>query len=103
MSTIENTIDDIKTKKEEKTKKPNMWKVIFLNDDFTPFDFVVYVIFSVFNKSLDESFNITTKIHKEGSAVVGVYTHDVAETKQYIVMEMAKQNGHPLLVKIEEE
>ncbi|MCS7316842.1 MAG: ATP-dependent Clp protease adaptor ClpS [Candidatus Dojkabacteria bacterium] len=84
-------------------KKPKMWKVIFLNDDYTPFEFVVSVLLNFFNKTFDEASALTMQIHQKGSGVAGVYTFEVAETKQYLTMEAARQNGYPLLVKIEEE
>ena len=81
---------------EPKTKKPPMFNVILLNDDFTPMEFVVKVIKQVFNKTDDEAMRIMLKIHNEGMAVCGIFPHEIAETKMNQVLKFAKDEGHPL-------
>jgi len=83
------------------TKKPSMYKVILLNDDYTPMEFVVYVIQKCFNKNQDEATQIMLNVHKKGIGICGVYTYEVAEAKSKSVIDFAKQNQHPLLCSIE--
>ena len=82
--------------------KPSMYKVRLLNDDFTPVDFVSYVVQKFFNKTADESLSITMQIHKSGSAICGLYTKDIAETKVGIVNDYARKSQHPLKCTLEE-
>lgn len=82
--------------------KPAMYKVMLLNDDFTPMDFVVYVVQKFFHKNHEEAMGITAQIHTGGSAVCGFYTKDVAETKVGIVNDFARKNQHPLKCTFEE-
>lgn len=96
MSTQEDII--IKEKPKEKTKRPNLWSVKFYNDDFTPMDFVVYVLVDVLRLGIEEAANIMLKVHKEGAAVVGLYPRDIAETKAHKIMDLAKAHQHPLKV-----
>ena len=86
------TDQDLKTK----LKKPLMYKVIMLNDDFTPMDFVVLLLKKFFNKSSDEATQTMLNIHQKGSALCGIYSYEIAETKTLQVMKTAKDNGHPL-------
>ena len=83
------------------TKKPSMYKVILLNDDYTHMEFVVYVIQKCFNKNQDEATQIMLNVHKKGIGICGVYTYEVAEAKSKSVIDFAKQNQHPLLCTIE--
>ena len=78
-----------------KTKKPPMFDVILLNDDFTPMDFVVYVLKEIFNHNDDKANEIMLKVHNEGEASCGVFTKDLAET--FEVNNLAKINDHPLI------
>ena len=80
-----------------KTKKPPMFDVILLNDDFTPMDFVVYVLKEIFNHNEDKANEIMLKVHNEGEASCGVFTKDLAETKSFEVNNLAKINDHPLI------
>ena len=80
-----------------KTKKPPMFDVILLNDDFTPLDFVVYVLKEIFNHNEDKANEIMLKVHNEGEASCGVFTKDLAETKSLEVNNLAKINDHPLI------
>ena len=81
---------------EQALEPPRMFRVLLLNDDFTPMEFVVYVIQEFFNKDRETATQIMLKIHLEGKGVCGVYTHDVAATKVDQVMDAAQQAGHPL-------
>lgn len=84
-----------------KTKRPSMYKVIMLNDDYTPMDFVVYVLEQFFNMDRHKATQTMLTVHTEGKATCGVFTRDVAETKASQVVELARENQHPLLCTIE--
>ena len=84
-----------------KTKKPSMYNVILLNDDYTPMEFVVMVLEKVFNKKQEEATQIMLHIHKNGIGVCGTFTYEVAESKCKVVIDMAKKNEHPLQCTIE--
>ncbi len=86
-----------------KTRKPAMYKVLMLNDDYTPMEFVVHVLERFFQKSRDEATRIMLHVHKRGVGVCGVYTYEVAETKVTQVMDLARQNQHPLQCTIEKD
>ena len=88
---------------EQEIKVPNLWRVIFHNDDKTTMDFVIFLLVKVFHKSPQEEYQLTMEIHLEGAAIAGVYTHEVAEIKMNICVKTARENGHPLNVSIEEE
>ena len=83
-------------------KEPSMYKVIFLNDDHTPMDFVVALLVEVFRHSEQTAVEITSKIHEEGSGVVGEYTYEVAEQKALEATGVCKENNFPLRIKLEE-
>ena len=93
ITSFENKTQEVKAK----TKKPPMFDVILLNDDFTPMDFVVYVIKEIFNYSDQKANEIMIKVHNEGEASCGVFTKDLAETKSFEVNNLAKINDHPLI------
>ena len=77
-------------------KKPSLYNVVILNDDYTLIEFVVIVLVEVFHKSLDDASSLALKIHQQGFAVAGVFTKEVAETKIYLVEGAAEKAGHPL-------
>ena len=79
-----------------KTKKPSMYNVILLNDDYTPMEFVVLVLEKIFNKRQEEATQIMLHVHKNGIGVCGTYTFEVAESKCKSVIDFAKKNEHPL-------
>ena len=79
-----------------KTKKPSMYNVLLLNDDYTPMEFVIMVLEKVFNKKEVEATQIMLHVHKNGIGVCGTFTYEVAESKCKSVMDMAKKNEHPL-------
>lgn len=83
-------------------KQPPMYKVILLNDDYTPMDFVVQVLQVFFRMNLDQATEIMLNVHHKGSGVCGVYTRDIAETKVHQVNEYSRNQGHPLLCTMEE-
>ena len=84
-----------------KTKKPSMYNVIILNDDYTPMEFVVLVLEKFFNKKQEEATQIMLHVHKKGIGVCGTYTYEVAESKCRSVIGFAKKNEHPLQCTIE--
>jgi ATP-dependent Clp protease adaptor protein ClpS len=86
-----------------KTRKPAMYKVLMLNDDYTPMEFVVHVLERFFQKSREEATRIMLHVHRRGVGVCGVYTYEVAEFKVTQVMDLARQNQHPLQCTIEKE
>ncbi|MBC7468118.1 MAG: ATP-dependent Clp protease adapter ClpS [Ramlibacter sp.] len=83
-------------RKTQKTKPPQMYQVLMLNDDFTPMEFVVVVIQEFFNKDRETATQIMLKIHLDGKAICGVFSRDVAATKVEQVQQAARQAGHPL-------
>jgi len=84
-----------------KLKKPPMYKVIMLNDDFTPMEFVIHVLVLFFNMNQEQATQIMSMVHTKGAAVCGVYPKDIAETKADYVIEYAKKNQHPLMCQVE--
>lgn len=100
MSNIQPVADEkIKNKLEE----PGHYKVIFLNDDITPMDFVIEILQKIFKHDSVAASNLTMSIHHEGSAVVGVYSYEIAEQKATETIVLARNNGFPLQTKIEKE
>lgn len=85
-----------------KVKKPSMYKVVLLNDDFTPMDFVVHVLKKFFKKSDSEASRIMLQVHHQGSGVAGVFSHEIAESKVYLVNDYARHHEHPLKSVMEE-
>ena len=79
-----------------KTKKPSMYNVLLMNDDYTPMEFVVMVLEKIFNKKSEEATQIMLHVHKNGLGVCGTFTYEVAESKCKAVMDLAKKNEHPL-------
>lgn len=86
-----------------KTKRPSLYRVLLLNDDYTPMEFVIHVLERYFHKTRDEATSIMLRVHHEGAGVGGVYTYEVAETKVMQVMEFARQSQHPLQCVMERE
>ncbi|MCP4327389.1 MAG: ATP-dependent Clp protease adapter ClpS [Alphaproteobacteria bacterium] len=86
-----------------KTKKPAMYKVLLLNDDYTPMEFVVYVLERFFSKGREEATRIMLHVHRRGVGICGVYTYEVAETKVTQVMDFARRHQHPLQCTMEKE
>ncbi len=84
------------TRTQPKTKKPSLYRVLLLNDDYTPMEFVVHVLQRFFQKNLDDATRIMLHVHNHGVGECGVFTYEVAETKVSQVMDFARQNQHPL-------
>lgn len=91
------------TKPKPKTKRPPLYKVLLLNDDYTPMEFVVAVLERFFGMNHAQAFEIMLTVHKKGVAVVGVFSHEIAETKVAQVMDFARQHQHPLQCTMEKE
>jgi ATP-dependent Clp protease adaptor protein ClpS len=86
-----------------RTKKPSMYKVLMLNDDYTPMEFVVDVLQNIFQKNREEATEIMLHVHQKGVGVCGVYTYEVAETKVTQTVDYARKNQHPLQCTLEKE
>ncbi len=86
-----------------KAQRPPFYKVVMLNDDYTPMDFVVEILTGVFRHTHEDAINIMLQVHHKGSAIAGIYTRDVAETKVDIVINTAKINEYPLQCVMEKE
>jgi len=93
----------IAVKTKSKTKRPPLYKVLLLNDDFTPMEFVVMILERFFGLNHAQAFEIMLTVHKKGLAVVGVFSYEIAETKVQQVMDMARQHQHPLQCTMERE
>ncbi len=91
----------VKTK--PKTKKPSLYKVLMLNDDYTPMEFVVHVLEQIFGMGQEEATRIMLHVHQRGVGMCGVFTYEVAETKVAQVIDHARQNQHPLQCTLERE
>ncbi|MGV1757705.1 MULTISPECIES: ATP-dependent Clp protease adapter ClpS [Rhizobium] len=84
------------TRTKPKTKKPNLYRVLLLNDDYTPMDFVIHILERFFQKDLESATRIMLHVHNQGVGECGIYTYEVAETKVSQVMDFARQHQHPL-------
>ncbi|TNE63299.1 MAG: ATP-dependent Clp protease adapter ClpS [Alphaproteobacteria bacterium] len=91
------------TKPEAKTKKPSMYKVLLLNDDYTPMEFVVHILQRFFRMTLEDATEVMLHVHQKGVGVCGVFTYEVAETKVNQVLAFARQHEHPLQCTLEKE
>lgn len=94
---------EVIVKAKPKTKRPSLYKVLLLNDDYTPMEFVVYILERFFNIDHARAVDIMLQVHTRGVAVVGVYPFEVAETKVTQVMDCARSNQHPLQCTMEKE
>lgn len=88
---------------EVKTKRPPFFKVVLLNDDFTPMDFVVFILKDIFHKNHEEAVSTMLDVHHKGAGICGVFTRDVAETKSELVVTLARRNEYPLQCLVEKE
>src|ERR1700749_5090736 len=91
------------TRTRPKTKKPSLYKVLLLNDDYTPMEFVVLILERFFNKNRDQAVEIMLHVHRHGVGICGVFTFEVAETKVAQVIEFARRHQHPLQCTMEKE
>ncbi|HEX9667712.1 MAG TPA: ATP-dependent Clp protease adapter ClpS [Thermodesulfobacteriota bacterium] len=100
-------IDDLEgellTEETTQLKRPDMYRIVLLNDDYTPREFVVWVLVKVFYKSEEEGTRIMLDAHTKGKSIIGVYTYDIARTKVMQVDNLAKQHQHPLKCDMEVE
>ena len=92
---------DLLERDEVKTKRPSMWNIVFYNDDYTPMDFVEFVLKKVFHISTLDALALTLVVHTKGKGIAGTYTFEVAEQKQCEVLLMARIEEHPLRVEVE--
>ena len=91
-------------KEKQKLRPPSKYKVVFYNDDYTPMEFVVIALITIFNKAPTAAYNIMMKVHEQGRAIAGgPYSKEIAETKAMRTIDFAKQNGHPLKATFEKE
>ena len=97
------TGEEVLEKTRQETKKPELFKVLLLNDDYTTMDFVVEVLETVFNKAPAEAYRIMMAVHTQGQGLCGVYPFEVAETKVSTVVELARESGFPLRAAMEPE
>ncbi|GIU66171.1 ATP-dependent Clp protease adapter protein ClpS [Candidatus Phycosocius spiralis] len=91
------------TRVSPKTKKPSMYRVLVLNDDYTPMEFVVYILERFFNQTREGATRIMLHVHQSGVGVCGIYSYEVAETKVAQVLDLARRNQHPLQCTMEKE
>lgn len=85
-----------------KVKEPKRYKVVMYNDDFTSMDFVVYILVNIFRKRQDDAVNIMMTVHKNGSAVVGIYSYDIAKTRVMKANALAQEENYPFKIEVEE-
>jgi len=97
------TVTRTRTRTRARTERPPLYKVLLLNDDFTPMEFVVEVLKRFFGLSHEQAIEIMLTVHKKGVAVVGVFTHEIAETKVVQVMKFSRKYQHPLQCTMEKE
>ena len=97
------SVIDVVAKPKAKAKRPSMYKVLLLNDDYTPMEFVVHVLQRFFSIGHEQAVQIMLTVHHRGVAVVGVFTYEVAETKVTQVMDYARRHQHPLQCTMEKE
>ena len=98
-----NTGTGIVTKTRPKTKKPSLYKVLLLNDDYTPMEFVVHILERIFGKSREEAVDVMLHVHRHGVGICGIFTFEVAETKVAQVIEFSRRHQHPLQCTMEKE
>jgi ATP-dependent Clp protease adaptor protein ClpS len=94
-------LEKTRTKAGKKVKRPSLYRVILLNDDYTTMDFVVYILRRVFNKPEPEATRIMLHVHRRGEGIAGEYTRDIAETKIDTVHRLARENSFPLRCRME--
>lgn len=99
----ENTEGHILTRYKPKVSKPSFYRVMLLNDDFTPMDFVIHILKKFFAKEDAEASQIMMQVHQQGAGTAGIYAKEIAETKVYLVNEYAKNHRHPLKCVMEKE
>ena len=98
-----NKLSAVVLEEKPKLKKPPLYKVIMLNDDYTPMEFVVEMLQVYFSKTQEQATEIMLHIHQRGLGICGLYTYEIAESKATQVLEKARKNQHPLQIKLEKE
>lgn len=93
----------LKERGEQRMRRPPLYRVVILNDDFTPIEFVILLVQQVFRKTSEEAQTITLEVHECGIAVAGIYTYEIAETKCALAHLYAQEAEHPLMITIEPE
>lgn len=101
--TIETPVIEKKQTVLRKVKEPKKYKVVVMNDNYTPMEFVVAMFISIFRKEHQEAVQLTIQIHNDGSAIAGIFPHEIAEQKVVDAIALARSNGHPLLLTAEQE
>ena len=91
------------TKEKPEVKKPDMYAVILINDDYTPMEFVIYVLQTIFKKNYEEAKKVMLLVHNEGKGICGIYPLDIAETRANQVIEFSRINQHPLECKVQKQ
>ena len=91
----------VATRTRARAKKPSLYKVLMLNDDYTPMEFVVLVLQSFFRMSIEDATRVMLQVHQQGVAVCGIFSYEVAESKVTQVIDFARQNQHPLQCTLE--
>ena len=91
------------TKEKPKVKKPDLYAVVLINDDYTPMEFVIYVLQTIFKKNYEDAKKIMLLVHNEGKGICGIYPLDIAETKANQVIEFSRINQHPLECKVQKQ
>jgi ATP-dependent Clp protease adaptor protein ClpS len=97
------TFGSVATKPKSRTQRPSLYKVLLLNDDYTPMEFVIHVLERFFGKNREDATRIMLHVHHKGVGICGVFTFEVAETKVTQVIEFSRQNQHPLQCTMEKE
>ena len=91
------------TKTKPKLKKPDMYAVVLINDDYTPMEFVIYVLQTIFKKNYEDAKRVMLLVHNDGKGICGIYPLDIAETKANQVVEFSRINQHPLECKVQKQ
>jgi ATP-dependent Clp protease adaptor protein ClpS len=101
--TERHTDGELRERTKQETRKPELYRVLLINDDYTTMDFVIEVLETIFHRQPAEAYRIMMAVHTQGKGLCGVYPHEVAETKVTTVIERARENGFPLLAAMEPE
>jgi ATP-dependent Clp protease adaptor protein ClpS len=100
MSSVDTELEEKIT---TKLQPPSMWKVIFLNDDQTPMEFVIHLLINIFRHSEESAKDVTLEIHNTGSGIAGIYTYEIAEQRGIEATQVSRTNGYPLRIQVEQE
>ena len=100
---MSDTLTKERTTTKDRILEPKKYKVLLLNDDSTPMDFVIAILMETFRHNETSAKDITLQVHEQGSGIAGVYSFEIAEAKAVEATNLARSNGHPLQIKLEEE